>query len=338
MPQYTNDKEWIKVVSKYNQPDVKKSIWQIVNSLGPFIIMWVLMVLSLDISYWITLGLSLLAAGFLVRIFIIFHDCGHGSFFKSSRANKIVGTILGSLVFTPHEYWHKGHGIHHSTVGNLDKRGHGDVWTLTKDEYLELSGRQQFIYRVYRHPVILFLIGPFVLFVLWFRFPRKSMNAEERKSIYITNLILIAYITGIIWLIGWKAFLLIQFPVIYLATLFGVWLFYVQHQFEDVIWTRQDAWDYKKMAMEGSSFLKFPRVLQWFSGNIGFHHIHHLSPKIPNYNLERCHKENEMFADIKPVTLIPSLQTLKFRLWDEAVGQLISFRQFRKSIASVPKN
>ena len=338
MPQQNNDKEWIKVVSKYNQPDVKKSIWQIVNSLGPFIIMWVLMYLTLEFSYWITLGLSLLAAGFLVRIFIIFHDCGHGSFFKSSRANKVVGTILGSLVFTPHEYWHKGHGIHHSTVGNLDKRGHGDVWTLTKDEYLELSGRQQFIYRVYRHPVILFLIGPFVLFVLWFRFPRKSMNAEERKSIYITNLILIAYITGIILLIGWKAFLLIQFPVIYLATLFGVWLFYVQHQFEDVIWTRQDAWDYKKMAMEGSSFLKFPRILQWFSGNIGFHHIHHLSPKIPNYNLERCHKENEMFADIKPVTLIPSLQTLKFRLWDEAVGQLISFRQFRKSIASVPKN
>ena len=338
MPQQNNDKEWIKVVSKYNQPDVKKSIWQIVNSLGPFIIMWVLMYLTLEFSYWITLGLSLLAAGFLVRIFIIFHDCGHGSFFKSSRANKVVGTILGSLVFTPHEYWHKGHGIHHSTVGNLDKRGHGDVWTLTKDEYLELSGRQQFIYRVYRHPVILFLIGPFVLFVLWFRFPGKSMNAEERKSIYITNLILIAYITGIILLIGWKAFLLIQFPVIYLATLFGVWLFYVQHQFEDVIWTRQDAWDYKKMAMEGSSFLKFPRVLQWFSGNIGFHHIHHLSPKIPNYNLERCHKENEMFADIKPVTLIPSLQTLKFRLWDEAVGQLISFRQFRKSIASVPKN
>ncbi len=336
MSKQNNNKAWIEVISKYNQPDVKKSIWQIVNSLGPYIIMWVLMVMTLNISYWITLGISLLAAGFLVRIFIIFHDCGHGSFFKSSRANKIVGTILGSLVFTPHEYWHRGHGIHHSTVGNLDKRGHGDVWTVTTDEYQEMSGRQKFIYRAYRHPVSLFLIGPFVLFVLWFRFPRKSMTTGERKSIYITNLILIGYIAGLILLIGWKAFLLIQFPVIYFATLFGVWLFYVQHQFEDVIWTRQDAWDYKKIAMEGSSYLKFPRILQWFSGNIGFHHIHHLSPKIPNYNLERCHKENEMFEGIKPVTLVPSLQTLKFRLWDEKVGQLISFSQFRKSTASTP--
>lgn len=334
MSQPDNNRAWIAVVGKYNQPVVGKSIWQIVNSLGPFIITWVLMVLSLEISYWITLGLSFFAAGFLVRLFIIFHDCGHGSFFKSTRANKIVGTFLGSLVFTPYEYWHKGHGIHHNTVGNLDKRGHGDVWTLTTDEYQELSGRKKFIYRLYRNPIMLFCIGPFFLFVLWFRFPRKSMTKGERNSIHITNLILLVYITGLILLIGWKAFLLIQLPVIYLATLFGVWLFYVQHQFEDVIWTRQDTWDYKKMALEGSSFLKFPRILQWFSGNIGFHHIHHLSPKIPNYNLEKCHRENEMFDNIKPVTLIPSLRTLKFRLWDENVGQLISFRQLKHSVTS----
>ncbi len=334
MSQPNNNKAWIAVVNKYNQPDIGKSIWQIVNSLGPFIIMWVLMVLSLDISYWITLGFSLLAAGFLIRLFIIFHDCGHGSFFKSTRTNKIVGTFLGSLVFTPYEYWHKSHGIHHSTVGNLDKRGHGDVRTLTTDEYQQLSERKKFIYRLYRNPIILFCIGPFFLFVLWFRFPGKSMTKGERNSIHIANLILLVYIAGMILLIGWKAFLLIQLPVIYFATLFGVWLFYLQHQFEDVIWTRQDAWDYKKMALEGSSFLKFPRIMQWFSGNIGFHHIHHLSPKIPNYNLEKCHRENEMFEIIKPVTLIPSLKTLKFRLWDENVGQLISFRQYRRSITT----
>jgi len=274
-------KEWISIINKYNKPDVKKSIWQIINSLGPYIILWVLMYLSLEFTYWITLGLVLLAAGFLVRIFIIFHDCGHGSFFKTTRANKIVGTVLGSLVFTPYEYWHKGHAIHHNTVGNLDKRGHGDVWTLTIDEYQKLSRGKKFIYRLYRHPVMLFAIGPFFLFVLWFRFPRKSMNTTERNSIYVTDLFLLVYITSLILLMGWKSFLLIQMPVIYLSTLLGVWLFYVQHQFEDVIWTRQEAWDYKRMALEGSSYLKFPKVLQWFSGNIGFHHVHHLSPQDP---------------------------------------------------------
>jgi len=333
MAEQSNHRSWVEIVTKYNKPDVKKSIWQIVNSLGPYVMMWYLMYRSLEISYWLTLALSLLTTGFLVRIFIIFHDCGHGSFFKSTRTNKIVGSILGSLVFTPYDYWHKSHAIHHSTVGNLDKRGHGDVWTLTTDEYQELSKKQKFIYRLYRHPVMLFGIGPFFLFVLWFRFPRKSMKPAERNSIHITNLILLIIITGLILLMGWKAFLMIQLPVIYLATMGGVWLFYVQHQFEDVIWSRQDEWDYKRMAMEGSSFLKFPRILQWFSGNIGFHHVHHLGPKIPNYNLERCHKENEVFAKIKPITILPGIQTLKFRLWDEKANRLISFRQYRKSLA-----
>ena len=248
-----------------------------------------------------------------------------------------MGTIVGSLVFTPYDYWHRSHAIHHKTVGNLDKRGNGDVWTLTTDEYKELSGKQKFIYRLYRHPIILFAIGPFFLFVLWFRFPRKSMNPAEQNSIYITNLILLIIISGLILLMGWKAYLMIQLPIIYFATMGGVWLFYLQHQFEDVIWSREVEWDYKKMALEGSSYLKFPKLLQWFSGNIGFHHIHHLSPRIPNYNLERCHKENEMFSAVKPVTLLPSLLTLKLRLWDEKVGQLISFRHFRKLAGSFIK-
>ena len=321
---------WVQVISKYNSPDIRKSIWQIINSLGPYIILWYLMYLSLDISYWITLGLSFLATGFLVRIFIIFHDCGHGSFFKTERTNKIIGTFLGSLVFTPYDRWHSEHAIHHATVGNLDNRGSGDVWTLTVEEYQLLSKRRKIIYRIYRNPIILFGIGPVILFVLWFRFTKKSMNPSNRKSVYITNLILLVYVSGLILLFGWKAFLLIQLPIIYIATASGVWLFYVQHQFDGVIWTRQDAWDYKKMALEGSSYLKFPRILQWFSGNIGFHHIHHLSPKIPNYNLEKCHKENKMFEVIKPVTFILSLKTIRLRLWDEKMGQLISFRHFRK--------
>jgi len=329
-PQQKEPQSWIQVISKYNSPDIRKSIWQIINSLGPYIILWYLMYLSLNISYWITLGLSLLATGFIVRIFIIFHDCGHGSFFKTGRTNKIIGTFLGSLVFTPYDRWHSEHATHHATVGNLDNRGSGDVWTLTVEEYQLLSKRRKVIYHIYRNPIILFGIGPVILFVLWFRFTKKSMNPSERKSVYITNLILLVYISGLILLFGWKAFLLIQLPIIYIATAAGVWLFYVQHQFDGVIWTRQDAWDYKKMALEGSSYLKFPKILQWFSGNIGFHHIHHLSPKIPNYNLEKCHKENKMFGVIKPVTFIPSLKTIRLRLWDEKMGQLISFRQFRK--------
>jgi omega-6 fatty acid desaturase (delta-12 desaturase) len=335
----TNDRPtqptWIEIISKYNQPDVRKSIWQIVNSLGPYILLWAAMYYSLRISYLLTLGLAVLAAGFLVRMFIIFHDCGHGSFFKRPRANRIVGTILGSLVFTPYDYWHLEHAIHHKTVGNLDKRGSGDVWTLTAEEYAGLSAWKRFVYRLYRNPLMLLGIGPFFLFVVWFRIPRAYMGKMELRSVYVTNLIILLFSAGLILLMGWKAFLMIQLPVIYIATVTGVWLFYVQHQFEDVIWTRQEHWDYKRMALEGSSFLKFPRLLQWFSGNIGYHHIHHLSPKIPNYNLERCHKENGMFDAVKPVTFVPSIRTLSLRLWHEKTGKLITFRQFRKtSLAS----
>lgn len=322
--------DWIAVISKYNSPDPGKSIWQIINSLGPYILLWFAMYYSLGISYLLTLGLSFIAAGFLVRMFIIFHDCGHGSFFRSKKANRIVGTILGSLVFTPYDYWHHEHSIHHKTVGNLDKRGSGDVWTLTVEEYEQLSSGKKLLYRLYRNPILLFIIGPFFLFVIWFRFPRKKMGKAGQRSVCITNLIVLTYCVLLILLMGWKAFLMIQLPVIYIATVAGVWLFYVQHQYEDVIWTRQKEWDYRKMALEGSSFMKFPRLLQWFSGNIGYHHIHHLSPMIPNYKLELCHRENQMFSAIKAVTFIPSLRTLSLRLWNEKAGKLISFRQFRK--------
>jgi len=322
---------WIEIISKYNQPDMRKSIWQIINSLGPYLLLWVAMYFSLQISYFLTLGLAVIAAGFLVRVFIIFHDCGHGSFFRSKRTNKLVGTFLGSLVFTPYDRWHLDHAIHHKTVGNLDKRGQGDVMTLTVEEYEKLSKGKKLYYRIYRNPITIFAIAPFILFVIWFRFTRKGMGKSERHSVYISNLIILAFCSAGILLMGWKAFLMIQLPVIYIATVAGVWLFYVQHQFEDVIWTREQDWDYQKMALEGSSYLKFPRVLQWFSGNIGFHHIHHLSPKIPNYKLEKCHKENSMFESIKPVDFLASMRTIKLRLWDEKAGQLISFRQLRRA-------
>ena len=322
-----DNREWVKIVSNFNKPDVGKSIWQIINSLVPYLLLWAAMYYSLRISYLLTLALALLTAGFRVRMFIIFHDCGHGSFFRSSRANKIVGTLLGSLTFTPYDYWHKEHHIHHNTVGNLDKRGHGDVKTLTVKEYQALSRGKKLEYRIYRNPITIFLIAPFILFVIWFRIPNKTMLPSEKQSVYISNLIIAAFTAGMILLMGWNAFLMIQIPVIYFATVAGVWLFYVQHQFEGVIWARQEDWDYKQMALEGSSYLKFPRVLQWFSGNIGFHHIHHLSPKIPNYNLEKCHKSSHLFESIKPVTFASSMRTINLRLWDEVAGRLISFSQ-----------
>jgi len=333
-PEEKRAPSWIAIIRKYNQPDIKSSIWQIINSLGPYLILWGLMYYSLEISYWITLGLTLFAAGFLVRIFIIFHDCGHGSFFRSSRASRIVGTILGSLAFTPYDRWHRSHAIHHSTVGNLDKRGEGDVWTMTAEEFRASTPREKWIYRIYRHPFILFGLGPVLLFVIWFRFNKKGAEKKERWNTHMTNLIILIFSSGLILLMGWKTFLLIQVPVIFIATATGAWLFYVQHQFEDVIWTRNDEWDYQRMALYGSSFLKVPRILQWFSGNIGFHHIHHLGPKIPNYNLERCHRENSMFGSVKPVTLIKGIQSMRFRLWDEEIGRLITFSQLRKAAAN----
>lgn len=322
--------EWTRIVRKYSTPDVRKSIWQIVNSLVPYALLWYLMYLSLEVSYLLTLGLSILAAGFLVRLFIIFHDCGHQSFFKSRKANKIVGTFLGTLSFTPYDRWHDDHAIHHSTVGNLDKRGTGDVMTLTVEEYKKLSPGKKLHYRIYRHPVVLFILAPAILFVIWFRFPRKSMSRAVRNSVHIANLIIALTATGLILLMGWKAYLMIQLPIIILASSAGVWLFYVQHQFEDVIWSRTEEWDYQKMALEGSSYMKFPKVLQWFSGNIGFHHIHHLSPRIPNYYLEKCHRENPVFQPSKPITFIPSIRTMNLRLWDEELQKLISIRQFRR--------
>ena len=324
-----DSRDWVSIVKQYSSPDKAKSIWQVINSFGPYVVLWYLMYLSIEISYWITLGLAVLAAGFLVRIFIIFHDCGHGSFFRTERANRIIGTFFGSLVFTPYDRWHKNHAIHHASVGNLDKRGLGDVWTLTAEEFLKLPRRKRLIYRLYRNPIILLLIGPFFLFVLAFRFTQKYMSRAEKRSVYLVNIIMFIYVLGLIMLLGWKNFLLIQLPITYIATAAGVWLFYVQHQYADVVWVRQEEWDYKTIALEGSSYLKFPRILQWFSGNIGFHHIHHLSPMIPNYNLEKCQKENELFSNIKPVTFIPSIKTLSLRLWDEANGELISFRKLR---------
>jgi acyl-lipid omega-6 desaturase (Delta-12 desaturase) len=322
-----SERSWEKTVRKYAHPDLKKSIWQICNSVIPYIFMWYIMYRSLEYSYWITLLLALVASGFLIRIFIIFHDCGHRSFFVSKRANEVVGMIMGIIAFTPYYKWHQQHSIHHATSGNLDKRGIGDVWTMTLEEYQNSSKKEKFMYRAFRHPLIMFILGPVLVVLIQNRITSKDMDRPERLNVYFTNIIILITAVLISLLIGFKAFLLIQLPIILIGHSLGIWLFYVQHQFDDVSWERNSNWDYKTSAITGSSFLKLPAVLQWFTGNIGFHHVHHLSSRIPNYNLEKCHYENKIFREVKPIVFFSTFKTLKLGLWDEKNRQMISFRK-----------
>jgi omega-6 fatty acid desaturase (delta-12 desaturase) len=287
------------------------------------------MVWALDISYWITLALALPAAGFLVRIFIIFHDCCHFSFFKSRRANKIVEFFTGVLVFAPYGQWRNQHALHHASASDLDSRGTGDIWTMTVQEYLEASRWKRAAYRLARNPVVLFILAPLYLFLVEYRFPSRAVNKRNRRGVHWTNCALLLIILLMSLTIGIKSYLLVQLPVMMFAASAGIWLFYVQHQFDGVYWERRKDWDFVAAALRGSSFYKLPRILQWFSGNIGFHHIHHLSPAIPNYNLERCHKENRPFQNVRPVTLWSSMKSLSFRLWDEQRKRLVGFGRLR---------
>ncbi len=325
--QKSTESNWRKVVSKYNFPDKKQSIWQLINSVVPLLGLWVLMYYSLDWSYWITLALAIPAAGFMVRIFIIFHDCGHKSFFKSAKWNERVGFFLGLFSFTPYHKWHRSHNKHHATVGNLDKRGTGDVITMTTEEYKSSSKGRRLFYRLYRNPAIMLLIGSPYLFLLQNRVFSGKVQPREKRNVLLTNLALAIIITGLGLLIGFKEFVLVQLPIFYLSSIGGIWLFYFQHQFEDVHWYRSPDWKYETVALYGSSFYKLPRVLQWFTGNIGFHHVHHLSSRIPNYKLEKCHRENTLFEEVKPMSFLASLRSLKLRLWDEAGNRLVGFRE-----------
>jgi len=316
-----------KNIGQYSKPEISKSLWQIINTFIPYIVLWALIVWSLSVSYWLTAVLIVIAAGFLVRLFIIFHDCGHGSFFKSQKANRAVGMFFGILAFTPYYKWHNEHMLHHANVGNLDKRGVGDVWTMTREEYQRSSKWLRFKYRGYRNPLIMFGIGSLFVFMYKNRFTKKDSDKKEKLNVYFTNAALVVMISFMSWLIGFQAYLIIQLAIIYLAAIAGLWLFYLQHQYEDVTWVRSEDWNYREIALEGSSFVKFPKVLQWFSGNIGFHHIHHINARIPNYKLEKCYNENPVFKQVEPVTFLKSLKTLKLRLWDEKLQKLIGFNE-----------
>lgn len=321
---------WKEIVAKYQEPSTGRALWQLADTLLPYGILWYLMYLSLGVSWWITIPLAVVAGAFLVRVFIIFHDCGHGSFFKSRRANKTVGFIMGLLTFTPYYHWRWEHAIHHASAGHLDRRGTGDVWTMTVQEYLEASPWKRFAYRLARNPVVLFLIAPVFLFIVSQRFPSREADARERRSVHWMNLAILGMATSLTWVYGFPEYLFIQLTITATAGGSGVWLFYVQHQFEGVYWERGDEWDYTAAALQGSSFYKLPKVLQWFSGNIGFHHIHHLSSRIPNYNLERCHQSHPMFQAVKLITLFSSLKSFSLRLWDENQKKLVGYREIRR--------
>lgn len=321
--------EWKAMVAKFQRPSISRAAWQMINSILPFIAVWALMAKSLSGPYWITLLLAILGGLFVVRIFIIFHDCGHGSFFKSKKLNDIAGFITGVLTFTPYFHWRWEHSLHHASCGDLERRGVGDIWTMTVKEYTAASPWRKFVYRTARNPVVLFLIAPVFLFMIYQRFPNKKASQREKWSVYWMNIAIFALAGLLIWAVGFKGWLMIQVPITMAAGAFGVWMFYVQHQYEDVYWEHHEEWDYTAAALQGSSFYKLPRILQWFTGNIGFHHIHHLSPRIPNYNLEACHNSHEVFKTVKPITIMSSLRTLKLRLWDEENRRLIGFGGLR---------
>ncbi|MBE2238754.1 MAG: fatty acid desaturase [Caldilineaceae bacterium] len=321
---------WRQVVAKYQRPDARKSIWQLINSFGGLFLCWVLMYFSLNIGYWLTLLLAIPAAGFAVRIFIIQHDCGHGSFFKSRRANDSTGVVCSLFTLTPYKYWRKSHAIHHAHHAELEERGIGDVWTMTVDEYLAAPWWKKVAYRVFRHPLFLFGVAPGVNFLILERFPievKKEWRNGERESVLYTNLALLGLFTLFMVWVGVGAVLVIFLPTFLIAAAVGTWLFYVQHQFERTYWEHTPEWDYTLAAMHGSSYYRLPKVLQWFTGNIGFHHIHHLSPRIPNYNLERCHAENPIMQRVVQLTLWSSFKTTSLALWDEKKQRLVTFKE-----------
>jgi acyl-lipid omega-6 desaturase (Delta-12 desaturase) len=330
------DNSWQQIVRRYQNPDLKKSLWQIVSSLIPYFSLWFLMVLSLRVSYWLTLALAIPAAGFMVRIFIIFHDCGHGSFLKSKRLNDALGILTGIITFTPYYNWRHNHAIHHATTGDLDRRGVGDVYTMTVKEYVEASYWKRLSYRVTRNPFFMFTIGSLLVFLIVNRFSFGAAGKRERNSVYWTDLALLVIVILAGFTIGLKNYLLVQLPILAIGTSIGVWLFYVQHQFEGVYWVRHDQWDFYLAGYKGSSFYRLPGALQWFTGNIGFHHIHHLNPRIPNYFLQKCHEENSIFREVKPLTILSSLKSLKFRLWDEDRNKLVGFGSIKNLYTTSP--
>jgi omega-6 fatty acid desaturase (delta-12 desaturase) len=327
---------WGETITRYKYSDMRKSCWQVANSVLPFFSLWYLMYLSYSWSYGLTLLLAVPTAGFLVRIFIIQHDCGHHSFFRNQRANDVLGFLCGVLTMTPYHFWRRSHARHHVSSGNLDHRGYGDVGILTVKEYRERSRWGRLTYRVYRHPLFMFFIGASLMFVVQQRFTRGIPPSwrRERISVYATNMAILVVLCLAFFTIGLQTFLLIELPVMVLSAAAGSWLFFVQHQYEEAYWQSKPSWDFTRSALEGSSYYRLPSILRWFSGNIGYHHIHHLNSRIPNYNLPACYAAEPALRQSPTFGIRESLKCASFKLWDEDRQLMINFAEAGQPTAS----
>lgn len=325
-------KYWNQLLTPYAQADDRKAFFQLATTGGLFVVNWLLMLWSLGTSYWLTLLLAVPAAGLQIRLFIFQHDCGHGSFFRSSKMNDLVGGLIGILMLTPYRYWRRTHAIHHASSGDLDRRDFGDVETLTVNEYLALPFHRRLGYRLYRNPAILFLLGPVYQFVIKHRLPLDipSTWRRERMSVLKTNLALAALLLLASLTIGIDALLLVQLPITLISGGLGMWLFYVQHQFEDTYWRHNSEWSFHRAGIEGSSFYDLPAVLHWFTGNIGFHHVHHLASRIPNYRLKQCFQSVPQLHRVTRLTIWNSLRCARLHLWHETEKRLVGFSYLRR--------
>ncbi len=320
---------WREALAPYARPHLGRGLLDLATSVAPYLALSVLMYLALDVSYLLALALAIPAAGFLVRTFIVFHDCAHGSFLASKLANARLGFALGVLLYQPFLSWRHSHAVHHATAGDLDRRGTGDVHTLTVAEYEASSWKSRIGYRLYRNPLVLFGLGPIYIMVLYPRLVSRSARPRIRRSVLATNVALAVLIGMLCWLIGWRELLLVQGPTLLLSGAAGVWLFYVQHQFEDTYWQSAGDWSYDDAGLRGSSYLRLPKVLQFFTGNIGLHHVHHLNARVPNYNLQAAHDNNPVFHGVPTLTLWDGLRAVRLKLWDEDRRRLVTFAQAR---------
>jgi omega-6 fatty acid desaturase (delta-12 desaturase) len=324
-------REWAQILAKYREPSHARSILELVITGVPFAGLWLLMWATLGLGYWLTLIVAVPTAGFLVRLFMIQHDCGHGAFFRRRAANDWVGRALGALTLTPYDLWRRSHAVHHASSGNLERRGIGDISTLTVEEYLALSRWRRLGYRLYRNPIVMFGLGPAFLFIVQHRLPIGSMRGGVQPWLgtMATNAAIALAILGMMWLVGVTPFLLVHLPITLLAASIGVWLFYVQHQFEETFWAANPAWTMHEAALHGSSHYDLPGILRWFTANIGVHHVHHLCSRIPYYRLPRVLRDHPELGTIGRLTLGQSLGCVRLVLWDERCRRLISFRELR---------
>jgi acyl-lipid omega-6 desaturase (Delta-12 desaturase) len=328
-------REWLQILATYKEPSLRRSIFEIAVTAVPFVVLWGLAVAALSVSYLLSLAIEIVAAAFVVRLFMIQHDCGHGAFFRRRGTNDWIGRILGVVTLTPYDVWRQSHATHHATSGDLDARGIGDVATLTVREYQALSWNRRLQYRLYRHPLVMFGLGPAYLFLLQNRLPARPVKASTREwiSAMATNAAIAVLFTGLIYAVGVVPFILVHLPIILMASTIGVWLFFVQHQFEDTFWAVKPDWTHHDAALYGSSHYDLPLVLRWLTANIGIHHVHHLYSRIPYYRLNRVMRDHPELANIRRLTLWQSFAQVPLCLWDEQANKLISFGDLRRSTA-----